>query len=157
MRFFELSKVQRGFTLIELLVVIAIIGILSSVVLTSLNGARQRGRDSKRITELKTIQLALELYFESCREYPDTLTLAAANGCSSGTDLQDFLNPIPVDPMNTGNYVYTYNDDASHANFVLRATLEDGSNKVLTNDADGTILSTACNDSASPYYYCLQN
>ena len=40
-------KTDRGFTLIELLVVIAIIGILSSVVLASLNTARNRGAEPR--------------------------------------------------------------------------------------------------------------
>ena len=57
----------RGFTLIELLVVIAIIGILSSVVLASLNSARQKGRDAKRISDVKQLQLALELYYDANR------------------------------------------------------------------------------------------
>ena len=61
---FQYKSRRGGFTLIELLVVIAIIGILASIVLASLNSARQKSRDARRIADIKQIQLALELYFE---------------------------------------------------------------------------------------------
>lgn len=63
---------KRGFTLIELLVVIAIIGLLSSVVLASLNSARQKGRDSKKLQDLAQLRNALELYFAQNKVYPIT-------------------------------------------------------------------------------------
>ncbi|MBP9711314.1 MAG: prepilin-type N-terminal cleavage/methylation domain-containing protein [Candidatus Pacebacteria bacterium] len=62
----------RGFTLIELLVVISIIGILSSIVLASLGSARTSARDTERLSDIKTIQKSLELYFLEYGRYPIT-------------------------------------------------------------------------------------
>lgn len=63
---------SKGFTLIELMVVIAIIGVLSSVVLSSLNNAKVKARDTKRITEIKQMINALEIYRMTYNQYPDS-------------------------------------------------------------------------------------
>lgn len=83
---------KRGFTLIELLVVIAIIGILSSVVLASLNSAREKSRDAKKVSDIKQVQLALELYFDSNSEYPD----ADVEGLQELVD-DGFMPAVPAD------------------------------------------------------------
>ncbi len=56
---------KKGFTLIELLVVIAIIGILSSVVLASLNTARDKGADAAAKSNLNGARAQAELYYDS--------------------------------------------------------------------------------------------
>lgn len=79
---------NKGFTLIELLVVIAIIGLLSSVVLASLNSARAKGRDARRVSDLQEISKALEFYYDKYGYYPTYGV--SSNG--EGSDRSDWIN-----------------------------------------------------------------
>ena len=59
-----MKKYTKGFTLIELLVVIAIIGILSSVVLASLNTARGKGTDAAIKSQLNSLRTQATIFAE---------------------------------------------------------------------------------------------
>lgn len=105
---------RKGFTLIELLVVIAIIGILSAVVLASLNVARARARDAKRLSDIHQIAKALEMYaLQNGGTYPSGA--ASSNGIGGApagwNTLRVQLAPyieLPDDPIGTSRHHYVY-------------------------------------------------
>ncbi len=74
-----MKRLERGFTLIELLVVIAIIGILSSVVLASLNTARGKGANAAVKSNLANIRAQMEIVYDGVS--PNTYV----GGCASTT------------------------------------------------------------------------
>lgn len=74
---------NKGFTLIELLVVIAIIGVLATLLLLQLGGARAKARDAKRVSDITQLRTAIEQYFDD----------------NSGTYPQLSLYTLPTDPL----------------------------------------------------------
>lgn len=67
-------KRLKGFTLIEVLVVIIIIGILTTVSIVALNSSRVKARDSRRLSDIKQLQTALELYNADEFNYSQAIT-----------------------------------------------------------------------------------
>ena len=80
-----LNKFNKGFTLIELLVVLAIIGILSSVVLSSLNSSRLKANDSAVKTALSGIRTQAEIVFNNQKCYGDDDGSTACAGFAQNT------------------------------------------------------------------------
>lgn len=152
MKFLALRK---GFTLIELLIVIAIIGLLASIVLVGFGSFRARGRDARRVADLRETQNALELYYTKNNAYPDPSTTVDWPGFSTFLINAGIgVSNIPSDPLGDPLRSYSYGSDATgnFQNYVLAATLEDINNPALLSDVDGTALGVACDDPV----YCVQ-
>ncbi len=147
------SKTNKGFTLIELLIVIAIIGVLSSIVMASMNNARTASRDAKRKADLRNLAVGLELYYSKYGIYPcgDSVgpnRMVDSSGSAPFLDGEKPASPLSEcsnperglytegiissdwlkDPLNQNFYHYSYEVSLDRAEYLLYARLERGAN-----------------------------
>jgi len=130
----------KGFTLIEVIVVIGIIALLTTVIYASLSGARAQNRDQQRVADISNIQLALELYFNMKKQYPDRLWSETGIECQEGitTCLTDVPNIFPQKLNPPGNYAgdgyfYVPLGGSKCISYHLWTRLETKNNSALTS------------------------
>jgi general secretion pathway protein G len=151
----------RGFTLIELLVVISILGILASLLISNVTGARERARDSQRKSDLLQIKEALRMYKNDFGGYPTTGGSNTIKGCGTTAlpadcpwgnefkkDNTTYMKLLPKDPSSsdTSNVYYKYSQ-IDQDSFLLYALLENKS------DQDIAKSQTRCGGSVTNAYY----
>lgn len=120
-------KRTKGFTLVELLVVIAIIGLLSTIAFVSLNRARAKARDAKRISDVRGMQSAFELFYndQTTPSYPDNSVAGTAEVVAVAIIPTTYIAVVPTsstpadgtctDTAGTGTNRYMYQAFASQA------------------------------------------
>lgn len=155
---------KRGFTLIELLIVVVIIGILATMTMIGVSSVRVSARDSRRISDIKQIQSALELFFSDENIYPAAITPGLPLvGPNSG---KTYMNKVPSNPrpVNDGDCAadleYSYFRSASGLKYYLRYCLgksvsqaPSGNNTAVPSNISNQIaFSSELNNGLVAYY-----
>ncbi len=134
------NKREKGFTLLELLVVIGIIGLLASILVINLTGARRRARDTKRVADIRNLQTASEDYYGKNGKYPTAISDLVSGG----------QIPIwPLDPLAAAGTTCTANSDSCYwyayytpggalgpQSYHFGASLEDSGSPLVNQDRD---------------------
>jgi prepilin-type N-terminal cleavage/methylation domain-containing protein len=160
---------NKGFTLMELLIVVAIIGLLASMILVGLSSFRTRGRDARRVADVKQVQNGLEIYYAKENKYPDVQSSGVPGTESAAVGWDEMsskifeagigISQIPQDPLGDA-YSYAYAGDpgdlTNPQSYIIAVKLEDAGSQSLKNDLDGTIFGIDCGDAATDTIYCVQ-
>lgn len=101
-------KTTSGFTLVEILAVIAIIGLLASVVLFSMQGAREKANDTQRKSDIDQLRIALRIY----RDAEGAMPTGDLDQADLNTLLAPYLSGDVKDPLTTSGYGYEYSESS---------------------------------------------
>lgn len=112
-------KIKRGYTLIELLVVISIIGVLVTLTMVSFTQSQKQARDTKRKSDLKQYQTALEAYANKNGGFSYPLTTDMEALCTA----LGITGTCPEDPK-APDATYHYFSDSGGSEYLLYAVLE---------------------------------
>lgn len=142
-----MKKYIKGFTLIELLVVIAIIGILSSIVLVSLNSARSKGSDARIQTELNQIRSQMET------DYTGSAYLGV---CASATGCYDVTTAAG---LATNGVATQFAANSNYATVAADIYSQSGNNGVRITYTNGLtkFAAYAQTKSTAGKYYCVDS
>jgi prepilin-type N-terminal cleavage/methylation domain-containing protein len=129
---------KKGFSLIELLVVISIIAILTTVAVVGLQNINKKAGDTRRLSDLRRIQIAIETYRNVNNKYPEKGTQGTDNYILDFVPI--YINTLPKDPSknHTGNSGYIYNvstDRKSYCFYIKDTVYKPESQRELQYDA----------------------
>ncbi|MBT9146234.1 MAG: Type II secretion system protein G [candidate division WS2 bacterium] len=123
----------KGFTLIELLIVVVVIGILAGMVFVVIGGIEANARDRVRESDMRAIFTAMERQRREVIVGGGYMAITAEPATPvpghklTTIAIGDFLNPIPKDPLNTGDFIYrAWPSAVNSREFCIWARLEGG-------------------------------
>ncbi|MDP2665547.1 MAG: type II secretion system protein, partial [bacterium] len=126
---------NHGFTLIELLVVIAIIGVLSAVVMASMNTAREKARDAQRVANVNQIATAIALYETDSGGVPpgeDGVEYVNGNPEWIPGLVPEYISSVPSDPLDVGEHKFHYSRNGK--DYEVISFLEQNGNDAACGD-----------------------
>jgi type II secretory pathway pseudopilin PulG len=116
-------------TLIVIAIAIFISSVMFTIVLVSLNTARKKARDVRRIGDIRMLQLALEMYYDDNKKYPITDNMNELANLLSG-----YMKDIPVDPLNKDNFRYKYESKDGKTYSIKYFSEQEGEKTATSND-----------------------
>lgn len=148
---------QPGFTIVELLIVIVVIAILAGISLVAFTGVQQRARDSQRLSDVKQITKAMQLWSTDTSKSFEEMNVGFVNASATGwfTSAYNggasiksvlvqsgYLNEVVKDPTGGRDYMLTRCTSATDNRRVVMARLENPPSQTVAQQ----LQSSGCND-----------